>query len=109
MGDRIKLDDVRNQKGNLINSQSVLDLLQMGYFGKELYMKIYELPPVTPQKVIRCKDCKYVWKEDGWDNLYCNRVKVSGSFAVEKDGFCAWAKMEESEGNDGSIDLHTRR
>ena len=69
-----------------------------------------ELPSVQPtQKVIRCKDCKYVWKEDGWDNLYCNRVKVSGSFAVEKDGFCAWAKMEESEGNDGSIDLHTRR
>ena len=48
-------------------------------------------------EIIRCKDCKYVWKEDGWDNLYCNRVKVSGSFAVDKDGFCAWAKMEEGE------------
>ena len=56
-----------------------------------------ELPSVTPQKVIRCKNCKYLWKEDGWDNLYCNRVRCSGSFAVEKDGFCAWAEREEGE------------
>lgn len=56
---------------------------------------IDKLPSVTPQKVVRCKDCKYVWKEDGYDNLWCNRL--TGSFSVDRDGYCAWAKMEEGE------------
>ena len=56
---------------------------------------IKSMPPVPPQKVIRCKDCKYVWKEDGYDNLWCNRL--TGSFSVDRDGYCAWAKMEEGD------------
>lgn len=76
---------IANNLPELIYKSSVLKLL-------------HDLPSVQPgQKIVRCKDCKYVWKEDGWDNLYCNRVKVSGSFAVERDGYCAWAKMEEGE------------
>lgn len=35
---------------DLISRQAVLDLLQMKYFGKELYMAIYDLPPVKPQE-----------------------------------------------------------
>ena len=56
-----------------------------------------ELTVQQAQNAIRCKDCKYVWAEDGWDNLYCNRVRCSGSFAVDRDGFCAWAEREEGK------------
>jgi len=35
--------------GDLISRQAVLDLLQMKYFGKELYMTIYNMPSVNPQ------------------------------------------------------------
>ena len=89
---------------DVVSRQAVLDI-NTQYHGKmpnELNHRIWKdikaLPPVQPEpKVVRCKDCKYVWKEDGWDNLYCNRVKVSGSFAVERDGFCAWGETEEGE------------
>ena len=47
------------------------------------------------QKVVRCKDCKFVWKEDGYDNLWCNRL--TGTFSVDRDGYCVRAKMEEGE------------
>ena len=33
-----------------IDRQAVLDLLQMRYFGKDLYKAIYELPPVYPAR-----------------------------------------------------------
>jgi len=33
-------------KGDLISRQAVLELLQMKYFGKDLYKAIYELPSV---------------------------------------------------------------
>ena len=42
-------------------------------------------------EIVRCKDCRYVWNEDGWDNLWCNRL--TGSFSVEKDGGCSWGKI----------------
>lgn len=35
-----------NEKGDLISRQTVLELLQMKYFGKDLYKAIYELPSV---------------------------------------------------------------
>lgn len=35
-----------------ISRQAVLELLQMKYFGKNLYKAVYELPPVTPQTKI---------------------------------------------------------
>lgn len=86
----VAIDALRNAENHAFNTY---------YKGLVHAHKIIaKLPSVQPeQKVIRCKDCKYVWKEDGWDNLYCDRIKVSGSFAVDKDGFCAWAKMEEGE------------
>lgn len=42
-------------------------------------------------EIVRCKDCRYVWNKDGWDNLWCNRL--TGSFSVEKDGGCSWGKI----------------
>ena len=42
--------------------RAVLDLLQMKYFGKDLYTKIYELPPVTPQKVGRWVHTHRSWE-----------------------------------------------
>ena len=40
--------------------------------------------------LVYCKDCRYVWKDDGYDNLWCHRL--SGTFAVERKGFCAWGR-----------------
>ena len=51
---------------------------------------VMELPSAQPE-IVRCKDCRYVWNEDGWDNLWCNRL--TGSFSVEKDGGCSWGKI----------------
>lgn len=87
--------DINIPATDAISRQAAIDCVS---YDVEYSIECLEaLPSVMPQKVVRCKDCKYVWKEDGWDNLYCNRVKVSGSFAVERDGFCAWGEMEEGE------------
>lgn len=50
-----------------------------------------ETVPSAQPEIVRCKDCRYVWNEDGWDNLWCNRL--TGSFSVEKDGGCSWGKI----------------
>lgn len=47
-------------------------------------------PVADAVEVVRCKDCKYVWKADGYDNLWCNRL--TGTFEVDREGFCSWAK-----------------
>lgn len=47
--------------------------------------------PSAQSEIVRCKDCRYVWNENGWDNLWCNRL--TGSFSVEKDGGCSWGKI----------------
>ena len=44
------------------------------------------------QNIVKCKNCRYALKEDGYDNLKCKRL-IEEFSAVEKDGFCAWGKI----------------
>ena len=55
---------------------------------------IDDLPAADVRPVVRCKDCKYYYKDaDGYE--MCDNSE--GYDHVTEDGFCAWAvKREES-------------
>ena len=41
-------------------------------------------------EIIRCKDCIYAKTFDD-NGIWCDRL--TGTFKVEKEGFCKWAKI----------------
>ena len=69
-----------------ISRQAVLELLQMKYFGKDLYRAIYELPSVQP---IRPKG---EWVLGGYDDLYwvCDKCgyKMHEYYHKPTEHFC---------------------
>ena len=52
--------------------------------------ELKRLPSAQPE-IIRCKNCKYVWKENRYDNLWCSRF-TDISFSVNEDGGCTWGR-----------------
>lgn len=67
---------------DLISRQAVLDLLQMKYFGKDLYMAIYNMPSAEKTGWIPCEDrlpekafgCLVTVEEDDYRNGEPQRV-----------------------------------
>ena len=100
MGDLI---DRQGAIDNFIADKDAWEIYGIEYYDGKKYIQFDDvieelktLPTVQSEhNVIMCKDCKYVWCEDGWDNLYCKRVK--DSFSVEKEGFCAWGEKEQKK------------
>ena len=79
---------------DLISRQAVLELLQMKYFGKDLYKAIYELPSAENKgKWIRTR----TWEHDG--ELYCSNCGFAPYDERDCDNFCPYcgAKMKEDE------------
>ena len=50
----------------------------------------FSLPSWEPiQEIVRCRDCKFMTRDMRIN--YCIRPQEFHEFAVEPDGFCAWA------------------
>ena len=43
-------------------------------------------------EVVRCRDCKYVSRDEGKTWCECYRLGAYREFYVEPDGFCAWGE-----------------
>ena len=55
-----------------------------------------ELPSVSAERVVRCKDCEYAEHRSQMPNqVYCHRDTLSLSCSVhDDDDYCKWAKMK---------------
>ena len=56
---------------------------------------ILSLPARMALTGVQCRNCKYLWNEDGWNNLFCNRM--SHTIKVDKESFCSFGKEREHE------------
>ena len=54
---------------------------------------ILSLPAKKALTGVRCKDCRYLWNDDNWNNLWCNRL--TGTFRVGEEDFCSFGKERE--------------
>lgn len=41
-------------------------------------------------RMVKCKQCKYVYYDKEFDNYWCDRM--ADPFKVEADGYCKWGK-----------------
>lgn len=73
-----------------IDRQAALDALAWKWAGKAALDAIKELPPAQVEPVVRCKDCKHRYAEDG----FC-KGRGWPMQLVPDDGFCD--KGERSE------------
>ena len=55
---------------------------------------IDDIPAADVVEVVRCKDCKYYFKDDEGYEMCDNS---EGYDHTTEDGFCAWAKRKEVE------------
>lgn len=51
------------------------------------------IPAADVVEVVRCKDCKYYFKDDGYE--MCENSE--GYDWTTEDGFCAWAVKREAD------------
>ena len=88
------LDILEQQPCDAISREAVLDLLQMKYFGKELYMAIYELPSVTQ------KSGKWI-RSIIYENTYnCSKCGSAGYDTFKYCPNCGAKMVEPQESED---------
>ena len=70
------------------------------YGAADEFFKTHEMPDMTlygyplTGEIVRCRDCKFRCLDE------CTRIDEGFKdywFAIELDGFCAWAKRKEGE------------
>lgn len=55
-----------------------------------------EIPAADVVEVVRCKDCRYYYKDsDGYEMC----INSEGYDHISADGFCAWAERRDDNGN----------
>lgn len=63
------------------------------------YQRIEDLLPADVVEVVRCKDCRFYYKdEDGYE--MCDASE--GYDHISADGFCAWAKRRADDDTNSS-------
>ena len=80
--------------GDLISRQAVLELLQMKYFGKDLYKAIYELPSVENKG--EPKECARILKKHCFKTKNCRECFMWYECEYQLSAPCDW-DLPESE------------
>lgn len=81
MQDEIIIDIENPKKDDFISRQAAIDAVRGSIWAQN---HIKNLPSVTPQKVVRCKDCKHLY-QDGECLLRLWKTHV-------EDDFCSYGE-----------------
>ena len=57
--------------------------------------EVKHIPAADVVEVVRCKDCRFYYNEDGYE--MCDNTECYDH--ISADGFCAWAQRRADNGN----------
>lgn len=78
-------------------SGRITPLIQMGANPNQVYNEVLqvvaEAPTVDAVEVVRCKDCKWVYRDPYSGCYYCHERQVQSTH------FCSYGERKEGDGN----------
>ena len=72
------------------NYEQADEKTQLAYDGMmDALTAIYDTPPTAQPEIIRCRDCKYMQKDEIFHQYWCNGNEV------KEDHFCGYAERRK--------------